>query len=345
MADVPRGIELDGLQRFFAASVPGGDVTLEVRLLSGGRSNLTYLVTGGGREWVLRRPPLGHLLPTAHDMSREFRVLSGMAKTNVPAPRPYALCEDPAGIGASFYVMDYRAGAIVSEEWPAGIAETVEDQRALSLSMVDVLARIHAVDPAAVGLADFGRPEGYVARQLKRWGEQWERSKTRDLPTVYELHRRLTAAIPESPGSAIVHGDYRLGNIVIKADHSVEAILDWEMATLGDPLTDLGWLLLYWDSPEDMLAASFRDRPGGLTRAEVVEEYGRRSGRVVENAEFYLAFALFKNAVIIEGIFARYLRGETVGEGFDRYNGADILIGRGLAVCDASIDRRLRGEA
>lgn len=350
------GIDYERVSRFFRDHVPGADAgPLRFELLSGGRSNLTYKVSCGDRVWVLRRPPLGHVLPTAHDMVREYRVLTALNGTDVPAPRTVALCEDPTVNEYPFYVMTYVEGVIIGDHIPDGYADAPEQRRALSLALVDALAKLHSVDYQAVGLADFGRPEGYLERQIRRWGEQWERSKTRHLPAIYELQRRLRAAIPPPQPPAIVHGDYRLGNMVLDpADPGrVLAILDWEMATLGDPLADLGYTFVYWgdtsDSPERLAvrpAASLTAQPGFLSRAELAAEYARRTGRSVDHIDFYQVLAYYKLAVIVEGIYNRYLQGKTVGEGFEAYERqSEILADIALAIADASEDRRLRGEA
>jgi aminoglycoside phosphotransferase (APT) family kinase protein len=352
---VPAGINYEGIARFFSERVPGASTSIEVELISGGKSNLTYLVHSGGRRWVLRRPPLGHVLPTAHDMAREFKVLSGLAATDVPAPRPVALCEDPEVNGFPFYVMEYCEGVIIGEEWIPGYAESLDERRRLSIALVDTLVKLHAVDYNAVGLGDFGRPEGYIERQVRRWSEQWERSKTREMPEITEIIRRLRASIPESPAPTIVHGDYRLGNMILARDDPgrIVAILDWEMATLGDPLSDLGYTLGYWgeigDAPEKLAArptAHITAQPGFLTRAELVAEYAKRSGRNVEAIDFYQVLAYYKLACITEGIHARYLAGETVGEGFEGYGErTERLVVLALELADSSPDRRLRSAA
>lgn len=354
MADQIAGIQYDNVSRFFREHVPGGDCELHFELISGGRSNLTYLVRGGGREWVLRRPPLGHVLPTAHDMVREHRVLAALAATDVPAPRPIALCEDPAVNDMAFYVMDYCPGVVLATDIPPGYAPSAADRRRISEALVDTLVRLHAVDYRAVGLEDFGRPEGYLERQVRRWSQQWERSQTGPLPEIDELIRRLRAALPESPAPTIVHGDYRLGNMALDADDPgrVAAIFDWEMATLGDPLADLGYTLIYWTDASDPppaggvgTASTFTRTPGFFTRAEIVAEYARRSGRDVAAIEFYQVLALYKLAIISEGIYARYLQGKTLGEGFaGMTRSATVLAQRALTIADASSDQRLRGK-
>jgi aminoglycoside phosphotransferase (APT) family kinase protein len=331
--------------------VPGAEPPFAFELISGGRSNLTYRVrSAAGASFVLRRPPLGHVLPTAHDMAREFRVLRGLGQTAVPAPRPIALCEDPGVNEVPFYVMTWCPGVVPGDHLPSGFAEREEERRRMSLAFVDTLVALHAVDFAAVGLGELGRPDGYLRRQVRRWSQQWERSRTAPLPEVEELLRRLEAALPASPPPAIVHGDYRLGNLTFDpADPGrVVAVFDWEMATLGDPLADLGYALVYWGEPGDPVWSRLplpTSRPGFLGRAEIVEEYAKRSGRDVAHADFYQVLALTKLAVISEGIYARHLQGKTLGRGFeDVRREAEPIARRALAVAGACADPRLRGR-
>lgn len=353
MEEPPRGIDAARVGRFFEAHLPQLGSPLRFELISGGRSNLTYLVTGPGGRCVLRRPPLGHVLPTAHDMAREHRVLSALADTDVPVARPLALCDDPEVNGAPFYVMEYRPGVVVNERMPEGFAEEPEVRRRIGMALVDVLVRLHRVDYAARGLADFGRPEGYLERQVGRWSKQWERSKVDDAPEIDELIRRLLAALPESPPPALVHGDYRLGNVALDPQDParIVAVFDWEMSTLGDPLADLGYTLIYWgemgDPPEDVLPGSFQAvtaQPGFPTRAELVAEYAARSGREVAHVDFYQVLALYKLAVISEGIYARFLQGKTLGKGFENLQRSSVFLARrALRIADASPSRALRG--
>ncbi len=319
----PEGVDLDSLGRYFAEHVAGAsaDRPLTAELIAGGRSNLTYVINDGGHEWVLRRPPLGHVLPTAHDMAREHRVISALATTDVPVPRTFAFCEDPEVNGAPFYVMERVDGVILRDANDLARLEPEEAARC-SRELIDVLVRIHAVDYGAVGLGDFGHPDGYLERQGRRWGEQWERSKTRELPAIDEVARRLRAALPESGPPAIVHGDYRVDNTMLARDDPgrIVAVLDWEMATLGDPLADLGLFLLYWGQADEQVihtAQAISHQPGFLSRDEVVELYANASGRAVENLDFYVVLASYKLAIIIEGINARFLMGKTLGEGFE----------------------------
>ncbi|MFJ3897040.1 phosphotransferase family protein [Streptomyces sp. NPDC090083] len=318
--DHPPGLDLDRLRGLLDRERPGlVSGPLSGRLIEGGRSNLTYAVTDGTARWVVRRPPLGHVLATAHDMKREHRVISALHPTNVPVPGPVLLCEDDEVLGAPFYVMEFVEGTpyrTAEELVPLGPERT----RGAVLELVDTLVELHAVDPAEVGLADFGRPEGFLDRQLRRWGKQLDASRNRDLAGVEELHAALGRRLPDSPAPAVVHGDYRLDNVLIGHDDKIQAILDWEMSTLGDPLTDLGLLVMYSlplelpDSPISTTASA----PGHPTPAELIERYATRSGRDVSAVSWYTAFAWFKLAVILEGIHYRYTLGQTVGPGFDR---------------------------
>ncbi|MEU2401592.1 phosphotransferase family protein [Streptomyces pseudogriseolus] len=318
--DHPPGLDLDRLRALLERERPGllGG-PLSGRLIEGGRSNLTYTVTDGAATWVVRRPPLGHVLATAHDMRREHRVISALHPTSVPVPRPVLLCEDEEVLGAPFYVMEYVEGTpyrTAGQLVPLGPERT----RKAVLNLVDTLVELHAVDPTEVGLEDFGRPEGFLDRQLRRWGKQLDASRNRELAGIDELHAALGRALPASPAPAVVHGDYRLDNALISDDESVRAVLDWEMSTLGDPLTDLGLLVMY-SSPlgmPDSPVSTTAEAPGHPAPAELIERYAARSGRDVTAVSWYTAFAWFKLAVILEGIHYRYTLGQTVGAGFDR---------------------------
>jgi aminoglycoside phosphotransferase (APT) family kinase protein len=346
----PDGLDLDALRGYFARHVDGADDRpLTASLIAGGRSNLTYHVTDGVHAWVVRRPPLGHVLATAHDMRREHRVMSALQGSAVPVPVTRALCTDESVIGAPFYVMDRVEGRVVRST--AELADfPVDDARAVSHALIDVLAALHAVDAEAVGLGDFGRPDGFLARNVARWGTQWEANKTRELPQIDELARRIQAALPQSGPSAIVHGDYRLENTMLAPDRpEIVAVLDWEMSTLGDPLTDLGLFLVYWvhwdagDGPA-LTSGGASGFPGFITIDEVAERYARATGRDLAALDFYIVFAFYKLAVILEGINARFLMGKTVGEGFDRM-GAMVtsLLDAAFDLADRSEIRALRG--
>jgi aminoglycoside phosphotransferase (APT) family kinase protein len=320
VAETPPGVDLDRLRPWFAANVAGAtDAPLQASLISGGRSNLTYSITDGTHEWVLRRPPLGHVLPTAHDMAREHTVLAALADTDVPVPRTLAFCSDDAVNDGVFYVMEKVDGAILRT--PAEMAAlSPEDARRCSEALIDVLVAIHGVDYRAAGLEEFGHPDGFVERQVRRWGEQWERSKAKEVPAIDELARRLRAALPKSPAPTIVHGDYRLDNTMLANDDPgrIVAVLDWEMATLGDPLSDVGLFLVYWGRDSSTLSGVAPDPSQGfLSRDEVAERYATNSGRDISELDFYEMLASYKLAIILAGIHARYLMGKTVGEGFD----------------------------
>ncbi|WP_335982300.1 phosphotransferase family protein [Streptomyces sp. CA2R106] len=329
----PPGLDLDRLRHHLDREHPGlvrGE--LRADLLEGGRSNLTYRVTDGTGTWVVRRPPLGHVLATAHDMGREHRVITALADTAVPVPRTLLRCDDPEVIGAPFYVMEFVAGTPYRSEHQLREIGP-ERTRAAVHTLVDTLVDLHAVDPAAVGLADFGRPEGFLDRQLRRWGKQLDASRSRELPGVDELHAALGRSLPHSPAPAIVHGDYRLDNVLIDTDGRLTAVLDWEMSTLGDPLTDLGLLVMYTEQRSaDLLAApTTGGAPGHPDSREIVARYAERSGRDVSFVDWYTAFAYFKLAVILEGIHYRWTLGQTVGAGFDRIGTVvPVFIDRGL---------------
>ncbi len=350
-SEVP-GVHFENVSRFFRENVPGGDVELSFELIAGGKSNVTYLVRGGDRSWVLRRPPLGHVLPTAHDMAREYRVLTALKGTGVPVPPTIALCSDTAVNEMPFYVMDYTPGIVLINELPHGYAATSVDRRRMCEAMIDTLVRLHSVDYRAVGLDDFGRPDGYLERQVRRWSQQWERSKTSELPEIDQLIERLQRALPQSPPPTIVHGDYRLGNMALDPldPGRIIAVFDWEMSTLGDPLADLGYCLIYWVDPDDDFstssvgtASAFTALDGFLRRRELIEEYAARSGRDVSAIDFYQVLALYKLAIISEGIYARFIKGQTLGDDFkNTMRAAEPLAKRALQIADNSSDAKLR---
>jgi aminoglycoside phosphotransferase (APT) family kinase protein len=326
------GLDLDRFRAFFDDACPGEATgPLTASLIAGGKSNLTYVVTDGSKEWVVRRPPLGHVLATAHDMAREHRVMTALRDTDVPVPRTYALCEDEEVIGATFYVMErvhgtpYRTSAELAALGP-------ERTHTISVQSVETLARLHSVDPEAVGLSGFGRPEGFLERQVRRWKKQLDASHSRDLEGADELHELLTASIPAEQAPAVVHGDYRLDNLLIDEEDRVAAVLDWEMATLGDPLTDVALMLVYGRLGSlDASVSDASSAPGFLSEAETVALYAERSGRDLSSMGFYLGLASFKLAVILEGIHYRHTQGQTVGEGFDSVGAAvEPLLAAGI---------------
>ena len=302
-----KGLDLDRLGAYLGSS------ELRATMFAGGRSNLTYAVTDGESRWVLRRPPLGHVLPTAHDMAREFRVLDALSGVGFPVPRPIRLCTDPEVIGAPFYLMEHVDGQIYRD------ISGISDVRQLIFTLVDTLADLHALDPTAIGLGDFGRPEGFNERQVRRWKKQLDASRSREVPGIEELHARLAVDIPAGD-AAVVHGDYRLDNVLIGPDMTVRAVLDWEMSTLGDPLSDVALMLVYAGRPllmQDERPQAPIDVPGHPTLDEMSARYAERSKRDVGDLHWYVAFAAFKLAVILEGVHYRYVQGQTVGEGFD----------------------------
>jgi len=332
----PPGMDVGALARHLREVSPerfGG--RLEGRLISGGRSNLTYQLSVGRARWVLRRPPLGHVLETAHDMSREYRVMSALAGTDVPVPEMVTLCADPSVLGAPFFVMSFVDGAIYRHDEQLAAVDRVT-ARALADRLVDVLASLHRVDVAAVGLAGLGRPEGYLGRQVARWGKQLASSRSRDVPGLDELGVRLAASVPRESGTGLVHGDFKLDNVVVdESGPSISAVLDWEMATLGDPLTDLVNLLLWWDGVRDTDGRPFAPVPADLdafpSSSDLAELYARATGTELSGLDWYLGLACYKLASIFEGMYLRETRGLTVGEGFDGLAGlAPALAARGL---------------
>jgi len=274
---------------------------------------------------VVRRPPLAHVLPTAHDMAREYRVLSALQNTGIPVPRVIDLCEDAEVIGARFYVMEWVDGHVVRDVLPAEFPDTRESRQSMSAALIDTLLHLHAVDPAAVGLADFGHPDGFLARQVRRWWQQWEASKTRDLPSIEELRRLLDETVPAPSAAGIVHGDYRLDNVMYApADPSrIVAVIDWEMCTIGDPLCDVGLLCVYWADDESEAAArtlhgrAITVEDGFYKRADLLRDYAAGTQRDLASLDWYIALGAYKLAIIAEGITARFLMGMTVGEGFE----------------------------
>jgi len=310
--DVP-GIDVPGVGAWLERHVPGARGPFHYDVIAGGHSNLTYAVTGAdGARYVLRRPPLGALLASAHDMGREHRIIAALAGTTVPVPPALGLCSDTSVTGAPFYVMAYVDGLVLRDRAAAEAALDEAARRHASESLVDTLAALHGLDPAAVGLGDLGRHDGYIARQLRRWYGQWNAQKTRELPAIDEVHDRLIDRIPPQGPATVVHGDYRLDNTMVDARGEVLAVLDWEICTLGDPLADIALLATYWTGPTDTPNAwqgSATTAPGFLDRAALLERYAAVSGRDLGPIRFHLAFASWKLACVLEGVYARYLHG------------------------------------
>ena len=307
------GIDIPQVSSWLEANVPVAHGPFTFTVIAGGHSNLTFKVIGAdGAEFVLRRPPLGHVLASAHDMGREHRIIAALQSTPVPVAPALGLCTDESVNGAPFYVMSFVPGLVIRDRESAERELSPAARRRASESIVDTMAAIHAVNPANIGLDDLGRHEGYIARQLKRWYGQWNQQKTRDLPSVDRVHDELLARIPEQGPASLVHGDYRLDNCMVDSSGEVIAVLDWEICTLGDPLADLGLLMVYWTGPGDDLSAwtgQACTAPGFLDRADLASRYANVSGRDISQLDFYVAFAYWKLVCILEGVYARYLGG------------------------------------
>ena len=310
------GINAERVPDWLERNIPGVRGPFSFELIAGGRSNMTFGVTdAAGRRLVLRRPPMSHVLASAHDMGREHRIISALQDTPVPVPETLGYCDDESVNERPFYVMDFVDGLILRSKDDTAARFDEAARRGIGENLVDVLAAIHDVDVDAVGLGTLARKEGYIARQLKRWNGQFQQSQEqereagggvyRPMPLVTEAHALLSSRVPEQHGAAIVHGDYRLDNTILSADGHVKAVLDWELCTLGDPLADVGTLLMYWaqgtSSAEPVTAM-----PGFPTRDELAARYAAASGRDVSQIGFYLAFAYWKLACIMEGVYVRY---------------------------------------
>lgn len=310
--DDPRGIDAESVTSWFAERVAELATPLQFEQITGGLSNLTYRVTAAdGRRWVLRRPPLGHVLATAHDMAREHRIITALGPTMVPVPPVVDLCVDESVNGAPFYVMDFVDGLVASD---ASVAEalTIPARATACRSLVDVLATIHGIDVDAIGLGDLGRREDYVGRQLSRWKRQYDASTDSPITEMDQLHDRLLARIPQQVDATIVHGDYRIENCILRSDGTIAAVLDWELCTLGDPLADLGFTLVYWGEATDRLPIApnaTTTLPGFATRAEVVAMYAERTGRDVSSIGYYMALGYWKLGCILQGVLMRYRAG------------------------------------
>jgi aminoglycoside phosphotransferase (APT) family kinase protein len=307
------GVNTSAVSAWIASHVPGATAPFQFTLIAGGHSNLTYRVEAAdGAAFVLRRPPLGHLLASAHDMGREHRIISALAGTAVPVAPAVGFCEDVTVNDAPFYVMRFVDGLVIRDREAAEASLSAAARGAASRSIVDTMAAIHAVDLADVGLDTLGKHEGYIARQLKRWYSQWNAQKTGELPAIDRVHDLLSASIPSQGAATIVHGDYRLDNTMVNSNGEVIAVLDWEICTLGDPLADLGLLSVYWTGPGDTTSAwdaSATSAPGFWNRGDLAARYGEVSGRDLTHLDFYIAFASWKLACILEGVYARYLAG------------------------------------
>jgi aminoglycoside phosphotransferase (APT) family kinase protein len=334
------GIEVAAVTQWIAARtsiVP----PLRFEVIQGGRSNLTYTVTdAAGTRLILRRPPLHGVLESAHDMGREHRIIAALAGTDVPVPPTLGYEPDPEVSGAPFYVMAYVPGEVIRDTATATRALTPATRAAAGEDVVDVLVRLHAIDPDEVGLGDLARRDGYLDRQLRRWHRQLGAGRTRDLPLLDEVHRRLTSAIPEQGPATIVHGDYRLDNLILDPTTGrIQAVLDWELTTLGDPLADIGLLQVYWSEPDDGAPALLdapTTVPGFPRRRDLAERYATRSGRDLSDLQYYVAFGYWKLACILEGVYGRYASG-AYGDTDDSYRAfGDLVISLGERAAQAA---------
>jgi aminoglycoside phosphotransferase (APT) family kinase protein len=343
----PPGLDLEKLLPWFREHVAGVPA-LTAQIVGHGRSNITYRVSSGDDSWVVRRPPLSHVQATAHDMGREFRVISALGPTGFPVPKTYAMCTDTEVIGAPFYVMEFVEGIIAVDAAEVAKLFNEDDRRRIGEEVIDVLARLHAFVPEEIGLGDFGKPQGYLERQVRRFSEQLDTIRYRETPELDELARRLKLAIPAERRPGIVHGDYRLDNAIINDEGHIIAVLDWEMCTLGDSLADLGLLQMYWGNPTstqlNIGGTSVMTLPGFPTWEEAAALYEKKSGADLSALDFYTVLAHFKLGVILENMYKRFLGGGTVGAGFEMIGQQALLLGkRGLAVADASSIPELRG--
>jgi aminoglycoside phosphotransferase (APT) family kinase protein len=330
-------IDPDRVTRWLVEHIPGAVAPFRFDLIAGGRSNLTFRVTGAdGARFVLRRPPLGHVLATAHDMAREHRIIAAVGTTGVPVPPALGLCTDLEVNGAPFYVMGFVDGEVLDSVEKAALLP-YELRRPASEHLIDVLADLHAVDIDEVGLGDFAKREGYIERQVKRWSAQWEGSKTRELPAIDEVAVRLRERMPVQRGTSIAHGDFRFGNALVDVQQGrVAAVLDWELCTLGDPLADVGYLGVYWyDGEAANVRANDPTSAGGFpSYADLLERYATRTGRDLSGIDYYVAFSCWRLAVISEGVYARYLHGAMGDQDVDITQfkvGVDALAARALA--------------
>jgi aminoglycoside phosphotransferase (APT) family kinase protein len=315
------GIDPGPVTEWFLATLADVRPPLAFELVAGGRSNLTFRVTdAAGSAWCLRRPPVSHVLPTAHDMVREHRVMSALGPAGVPVPRTLGLCTDEAVNGAPFYVMEFVEGHILRDAPAAEAAFDPARRAVIGDRMAETLAGLHAVDPAAVGLGDLGRTEGYVERQLRRWMGQFRQMAVDGVDhtaLVEEVGAALAADVPDQTETTVVHGDYRLDNVILDDAGAVRAILDWEICTLGDPRADVGLLMVYWTEPGDersVLGVAPTTAPGFARRADVLARYAEVSGRDVGEVGYFTAFGYWKLACILQGVYARYLGGAAAGD-------------------------------
>ena len=309
MSNAVDGINHDAVSEWFAQNIENVSLPLSFELIAGGHSNLTYSATGAdGQVYVLRRPPLGHVLESAHDMSREHRIISALQGSAVPVAKTLGLCGDVTVNEAPFYVMDYVAGPVLHDSEVAANL-SADERHSLGLHVIETLAKLHQIDPDQVGLGDLGRKEAYLARQLKRWNKQWEASKTHEIPAMDETSVLLQERMPEQIGATIVHGDYRLGNMIVN-EGKISAVLDWELCTLGDPLADVGYLLNSWIAPGEVEEDLSPTAVGGFPSREILTDaYANSTGRDLSEINYYRAFSHWRLAAIGQGVYKRYLVG------------------------------------
>ncbi len=336
-----RGIKQAPVTEWLEANIDGASGPFDFEIITGGHSNITYKVTGSdGTAYVLRRPPLGAVLASAHDMAREHRIISGVGQTTIPVPRALGLCEDETVNDAPFYIMNYVEGVVLHNDEAVNEAMPSNELRAAtSKSVVQVLANLHLTNPDDVGLGELGRKEAYLDRQLKRWAGQWEKSKTRELPEMERAHQLLVEAKPEQKYTGIVHGDYRLGNMLIDPTNgAVAGVLDWELCTLGDVLADVGYLLNNWVQPGEESARGATANPtsvGGFgTREELIAHYSELTGFEVTSVNYYRAFQNWRLAAIVEGVLARYLQGVMADDSVD----TDLYKVQVEGLCEQALD-------
>ena len=310
-AQVAGAVPVEALSAWVAANVPEASGAIEVSHLSGGSSNLTFRVRDDANDWVLRRPPLGRLLATANDMGREYRVQAGLGGTDVPVASTVAMCDDTDVIGVPFYLMGFVDGIVYADADQTAHLDEAQAAAAAD-ELIDVLARLHAVDYEAAGLSELGRPQGFLQRQITRWRTQWEKAKDRDIPAIDEVAGRLDASIPDRTDSSVVHGDYSFNNTMWSRENPARmvAVLDWEMSTLGDPLTDLGMVSVYWEEAGELMWRNrapqpHRSNPGFPSADHLLARYEASSGRAIHDIDVYRVLAAFKLAIIVEGNLAR----------------------------------------
>jgi aminoglycoside phosphotransferase (APT) family kinase protein len=344
--EVREGEQFDSkvLAEYLKGRLEGADRPLEVLQFPGGHANLTYLLRLGDREYVLRRPPIGPVAKSSHDMGREYRVLSVLYRAFPYAPRSFLYCEDDSVVGAPFFIMERREGTVVRREVPPefGGGKDRKMNRTLSEVLIDTLAELHAVDYTAIGLEELGKPEGFMERQIEGWAARYDRAMTKEMPCVKDLTVWLLEKLPTAQDATLLHNDWRLDNVMVAPDDPgrVVAVFDWDMCTLGDPLADLGSLMSLWFEQGEGLGENTimpSDVPGFMTREEAIERYGEKSGRDVSKMDFYHVFGMFKMAVVAQQIYFRFAEGQTQDERFRKFEmGAEYMMSLAWARAEGS---------